>query len=302
MAESILLVDDEVDFLDLLSEFLTEQEYEVTTARGGPEALELLDKRRFDMLLSDINMPVMKGFELLQRASWEHPEVKRVLITAYDVHDYIGLAQNYDIGNIITKTSPFNFEETALLIRNILSEEVFGLYRYVGGEIKSRVIRHSNEMEPLIEEVLTSIPEGLGRRRFRNGIAEVVVNAVYYGAKQEQGDRKDEWQIDVALEPDEEVTVEWCHDEEKAGVSVTDQKGRLTKKDILYWLERNITRTEDGLSRGFFDKHGKGLFITRETNDRFIINVKPGRRTEVILLNYRQGMYDGHRPLWIQEL
>jgi hypothetical protein len=81
-----------------------------------------------------------------------------------------------------------------------------------------------------------------------------------------------------------------------------DQKGLLTKKDVLFWLERNTTKGADGLSVGLLDAHGKGLFITRESIDRFIVNVKRGRRTEIVMLNYSEGLYDGYRPLWIQEL
>jgi len=57
MNEKILLVDDEVDFLDVLSEFLRDEGYAASTARNAQEALELLQKETFRLLLSDINMP-----------------------------------------------------------------------------------------------------------------------------------------------------------------------------------------------------------------------------------------------------
>jgi hypothetical protein len=75
----------------------------------------------------------------------------------------------------------------------------------------------------------------------------------------------------------------------------------LTKEEVLYWLERNATKDEDGISIGLLDEHGKGLFISRETIDRFIVNIKRGHTTEIVMLNYKEGLYDGYRPLWIQE-
>jgi hypothetical protein len=53
---------------------------------------------------------------------------------------------------------------------------------------------------------------------------------------------------------------------------------------------------------GILDEHGKGLFITRESIDRFIVNIKRNKKTEIVMLNYNDGLYDGYRPLWIQEL
>jgi CheY-like chemotaxis protein len=298
---AILLVDDEEDFLDIVTEFLVEQGYDVTCAQNGDAALEALGRKPFDLLLSDINMPGMKGFELLKIAAERFPRVKRALITAYDVNDYIALARDHDVGNIITKTMPFNFAETGTLIRTIVTEDVFGLGRYVGGTVHAEEIRASPDIERVIDRVIEALPEPLWKRRFRHGLVEAIINAVYYGAKHEQGDRKEEWSHDLTLAPDEYVLVSWAFDDQKAGISVTDQKGRLTKRDVLYWLERNMTRDSRGLTLGFFDKHGKGLFISRQTNDRFIINTKRGERTEVIMINYKEGLYHGHRPLWIHE-
>jgi CheY-like chemotaxis protein len=301
MAVKILLVDDEVDFLDIFSEFLVEQGYAVTCAETGTAALDRLAQEPFDLVLSDINMPGMKGFELLQIVAERYPRVKRALITAYDVNDYISIAKEHDVGNIITKTTPFNFEENKVLIANIITENVFGLDKYIDGEVHIETIRNSSDMERAIDRVIEQLPEPIWKRRFRHGLVEAIVNAVYYGAKQEPPDRKEEWSHDVELASNEEVLVSWGYDDQKAAVAITDQKGRLTKKDALYWLERNMTRDSNGQTLGFFDKHGKGLFISRQTNDRFIINTRRGVCTEVILINYKEGLHHGHRPLWIHE-
>jgi CheY-like chemotaxis protein len=302
MNEKILLVDDEVDFLDVLSEFLRDEGYVASTAHNAQEALELLQKETFRLLLSDINMPGMKGFELIKKVKQLYPTLKSALITAYDVRDYIHMAKNFDIGNIITKTTPFNFEEVRLLVRNIITEDIFGLEHYVKSPIQSMKIKSSNEIEQVIQKIINIMPGSRHKRKFRQALNEIIINAVYYGAKQERGDQKELWPIDVKLAPDEEVLVSWGIDDEKVGVSVIDQKGLLAKKDVLFWLERNTTKGEDGLSVGLLDDHGKGLFITRESIDRFIVNIKPGTATEIVMLNYKEGLYDGYRPLWIQEL
>lgn len=301
MSKRVLLVDDEIDFLDIIGEFLTEEGYSIATAARAVDALDLLKSQPFDLVLSDINMPEMKGFELVREARRIQPKIKTALITAYDVRDYLFLAKNFDIGNIITKTTPFNFNELKVLISNIATGEVFGLERYINGDIHQISIKHSRDIEKVISAILEQIPD-LFRRKFRQALGEIIINAIYYGAKNERGDSKDQWNIDVELSPSEEILVCWGFDGQKAGVAIIDQKGKLTKRDVLYWLERNTTRDVNGVSRGLLDEHGKGLFITRETVDRFIINIERMQRTEVVMLNYKQGLFDGHRPLWIQEI
>jgi len=301
MNEKILLVDDEIDFLDVLSEFLMDEGYHVSCARDGNEALDKLSKEKFDLLLSDINMPGMKGFELIKESGRLYPATKTALITAYDVRDYLYMAKHYGIGNIITKTTPFNFEEVRLLVKNILTEDVFGLDRYMHGEIHSAKIRSTNEIEGIIQKIVADMPDTRHKRKFRQVLNEIIINAVYYGARQERGDRKELWPQVVELTPSEEILIQWGTDEEKTGVAVRDQKGILTKEEVLYWLERNTTKGDNGVSIGLLDEHGKGLFISRETIDRFIMNVKKGSKTEIVMLNYNEGLYDGYRPLWIHE-
>jgi CheY-like chemotaxis protein len=302
MKEKILLVDDEADFLDVLSEFLSDEGYCTSCAHNGEEALAALERESFHLLLSDINMPGMKGFELIKKSKDRYPALKSALITAYDVRDYINMAKHFDVGNIITKTTPFNFKEVRLLVRNIITEEIFGLNKYVNIDIHSQLITSSSQIDSVIQEVVKSMPTLKHQRKFRQALNEIIINAVYYGARQERGDRKDAWPVDVALPPDEAISVTWGADNEKVGVAVMDQKGLLKKKDVLYWLERNTTKGDNGLTVGLLDDHGKGLFIARESIDRFIVNIKPGKRTEVVMLNYKEGLYDGHRPLWIQEI
>ncbi|MBD3390948.1 MAG: response regulator [Chitinivibrionales bacterium] len=302
MAERILLVDDEVDFLDVVGEFLEDEGYEMTTAENGRQALAILERQTFDLLLSDINMPGMKGFELLREAAARYPAMRRALITAYDVRDYLYMAKNYDIGNIITKTTPFNFDEIRVLLRTILTGDIFGLGHYIKGTIHTKTIRQAGEIEDAVTTIAESMEEDEHKRKFRQALGEIVVNAFFYGARDERGDQKDKWEFGAELSPREAVIVSWGSDAEKTGASVTDQKGRLTKKEVLYWLERNTTKGSDGLSLGLLDEHGKGLYIARETIDRFIVNVEKGKRTEAVMINYKRGLYDGHRPLWIHEI
>ena len=303
MAYKILLVDDEIDILDMLGEFLHENGYEVDTAGNGVEALERLEKQQYNLLLSDINMPLMRGFKLLHIAGEKYPDMKSALMTAYNVNDYIRLARDENISNIIVKTSPFNFDEMLLTVNNLITEEVFGIEKYLddNAEIRRMEIKHSTDIDVIAEDAYEFLGKKPTAMKLNIAFREIVTNAVYYGARNEKGDQKELWDVDVQLKPDEYVTVCFGRDKEKYAISVEDRKGRLTKQHVLYWLDRNIEKAQDGKPVNIYDTHGRGLFISRETVDRFIINIKRQIRTEIIAVNFLEAKYKGYRPLTINE-
>jgi DNA-binding NtrC family response regulator len=77
----LLLVDDEARFVETLSKRLTARGFEVEGALGGPQALELLDARPFDVVLLDVWMPGMDGLEVLKAIRRLHPSVKVILVS-----------------------------------------------------------------------------------------------------------------------------------------------------------------------------------------------------------------------------
>jgi DNA-binding NtrC family response regulator len=78
---SILLVDDEIDSLGVLHSFLEESGFAVMVALSAENALGLLRTHTFDLLISDFDMPVMNGIELLQAASQADPDLVGIIMT-----------------------------------------------------------------------------------------------------------------------------------------------------------------------------------------------------------------------------
>ena len=66
MSKNILVVDDEPGSLKFISYFLRKDGYQVTEARDGAEALDLIENSRFDLVLSDVRMPGVDGVWLLR--------------------------------------------------------------------------------------------------------------------------------------------------------------------------------------------------------------------------------------------
>jgi len=77
----VLLVDDEVDFVDVLAERLGARDLEVYKANSGAEALALAEARTFDAIVLDMAMPGMNGIETLERLLEINPDLQVILLT-----------------------------------------------------------------------------------------------------------------------------------------------------------------------------------------------------------------------------
>ena len=85
-AASILVVDDDAAVREILVELLTDSGHRVREAGGGAEALRLLaDAPDVDLVISDVQMPEMSGFELADQLAARHDGIKVILISGYYV-------------------------------------------------------------------------------------------------------------------------------------------------------------------------------------------------------------------------
>ena len=80
---SILVVDDEVDTCRNLQDILTDLGYQVDTAHDGPSALELIEKKPYDVALLDLKMPGMDGLTLYREIKKRSAGTVAIIVTAY---------------------------------------------------------------------------------------------------------------------------------------------------------------------------------------------------------------------------
>jgi CheY-like chemotaxis protein len=306
--ETILVVDDEPEMREMISDYLTDGcNYRVLSAESGSAALEqVLPREKVDLIISDINMPGMKGFELLAKVRQSYPHIKRLLITAYNVEDYLELALNYDVGNIFAKTAPFNFLELSTNISNLLTNNIFGAEQYFKpAELlgsKSMSLCCSDQIPEVAHQTVAFLPEQAQRKKVELVIVELLTNALFYGARNESPEDKSLWDHEFRLDSKQAIELKALYDEQKYAIAITDQGGKLSKQDVLYWLNRQTSRDDSGMPVGILDTHGRGLFIARRYIDRFIINIDRRRKTEMIIINYFSSIYKGYKPLYINEL
>ena len=83
MSEKVLLVDDEKDYLEAMSERMRARDMVVTTASSAREAFEKMENETFDAIVLDFQMPEMDGMEALKKIKAKRPESQIILLTGY---------------------------------------------------------------------------------------------------------------------------------------------------------------------------------------------------------------------------
>ena len=107
--QSVLVVDDEENFLTLLDWFLTQQGYDVTTAVNVDDALDMVRGRRFDIALLDIKLGDGDGLNLLEQVITYLPHLKVIMMTAYPT--MASLKQAFSKGAMRYLTKPVDLQE-----------------------------------------------------------------------------------------------------------------------------------------------------------------------------------------------
>ena len=118
---NVLIVDDYVENVELLKELLTASGYDVTTAYDGDEALNKVKQQIPDLILLDIMMPKMDGYQVCEalRANDETKEIPIIFVTAKtEVKDWTHAIFNVGVNSYITK--PINPKKLLDKVKSVL--------------------------------------------------------------------------------------------------------------------------------------------------------------------------------------
>ena len=118
MAEMILIVDDEAGVRELLGDALRIAGFETSTASDGMSALTAIRNKKPDLLIIDINMPLMDGFELVERLRSTGDNTPALMLSARA--DRADVTRGLTLGADDYVTKPFGLEELLLRVKAIL--------------------------------------------------------------------------------------------------------------------------------------------------------------------------------------
>lgn len=114
----ILIIDDDPHFLRVLSRILSGEDFNVTSASGACEAIEILRKNSFDVIVCDLRMPECDGLNLLQVVRRGGNEVPVIILTAYGEVDTYLEAMNAGATEYLNK--PIKSDELLKVVRACL--------------------------------------------------------------------------------------------------------------------------------------------------------------------------------------
>ncbi len=117
MGLSLLVVDDEANFLILLDRILSREGYQVTAARNAEQAVGHLARENFDLAILDINMYPMNGIEVLAEIKERSPMTQVVMITGYPTKHTRDESKKLGAAGYLTK--PIDMSELKALLRQV---------------------------------------------------------------------------------------------------------------------------------------------------------------------------------------
>lgn len=188
-SKKILIVDDELSMREFMEILLTDENYCVDTASSGSEAMDMLNKSNYHMVITDIQMPDMNGIELLKKTKEVTPDTEVLMMTAYASTESAIEAMKNGAYDYITK--PFKIDEIKLIIEKafekirlereniLLKKELGGGYNF--GDIigvSSRMMEIYNlikRVAPTTSNTLISGESGTGK--------ELVAKALHTNSK-----------------------------------------------------------------------------------------------------------------------
>ncbi len=189
MSELMLIVDDEEIIRESLSFILTKEGYNVKEAANGKIALDLVKEHSFDLILTDLEMPEMKGIELLEHVTRLSPETMVVIITAYGSIDTAIAALRQGAVDYILK--PVEFDELILKVRRLFATRLLKVEnKLLRGELHreydfEKIVGQSPAMHKVFETVKrVAVTDGTVLIHGRSGTGkELVARAIHFNSK-----------------------------------------------------------------------------------------------------------------------
>jgi DNA-binding NtrC family response regulator len=113
---NVLIVDDNISLSKTMSFVLARKDYDVETAKSGPEAIEKVKQKPFDIIFMDIKMPLMDGVETFRRIKEIRPEAVVMMMTGYSVEGLVQQALQEGAYGIIYK--PVDIEKVVNVLKD----------------------------------------------------------------------------------------------------------------------------------------------------------------------------------------
>ena len=328
----ILLVEDVESIQLAIRDFLFSR-YDVQVASSAEQALMTLAMSPdLDLLITDIKLPEMNGLELGRLARKLRPNIPIILITSYDVNEFIDVIREHGFSQIITKHGRMSLKEIEITIEKMLSGDIFGVKKYfpelreteitlatfprtfANGVLYTTKIKSLHERGELTDRIAAHFKsqKRAPESTIKLVLDEITSNAMFRAPVTDGGEFKYQTKNshhdilhthqNIVLDEEDRFTLQFGILDDWIIMVCIDPHGRLTKKEILYRLHRHLTiDANTGLPAGLHDSHGRGIFLLREQLSSLVFNISRERKTEVICL-YNSTSAQAYKNISVYEI
>ena len=119
--DRILVVDDDPESRDILKRLLTLSDYEVETVESGRDAVELLKRAEFKLVLTDLVMPGMDGIKLLSHVKSHYPDISVIIVTGRASNESKNEALEKGAEGLILK--PYTRDQLMTIVNETLAKQ-----------------------------------------------------------------------------------------------------------------------------------------------------------------------------------
>ena len=172
----ILLLEDDFELLETLTDLLEEEGYRVTPVASGMEAVKIAAKRRFDLMIADIRMSGMSGLEAVEHTQKCQSEIATLFVSGYATPENVARAEALQAGAILTK--PFEGQVLLDRVAALLQKREQNKAQIIRREKQSRSLSWSLES---LAWAIDLPPQDIPARRFRDLAVQMALQLGYPG-------------------------------------------------------------------------------------------------------------------------
>jgi len=163
---TLLIIDDEEPILELLNDIFEQQQFDVTLENNPLKAVELLEKKRFDLVISDLMMPEISGLEVLAKVKETSPATGTIILTGHASVESASKAVEDGVDSYLQK--PVNPADIVKAAKNVLKSKQTCLNTTKGLKTisdLSSLLYQVNDMNLALDMILDTCTEYLSMRR-----------------------------------------------------------------------------------------------------------------------------------------
>ncbi len=269
--------------------------YQLIIAQDGVEAEKNIYENDIHLLITSMNLQNINGFALINKMKSKDHRIPYILLTALDITEIIGLAFEYNVGYVISKS--YKKKDFLDIISKLLNQvKFFQLENYFRNdplEIQNLMVHNFSDILTASSKISDYLIQNKLDDRWIQSVQlifdEMLVNAYYHGHgftfEKTIG-------IPVDLPEGMSVKIQYTIDLDKFGFTISDFNGKLTTARILKSLNEcisnheNMTKAlEEGLDPSpYLSDSGRGFQIALEGADEFYVNIIPDKLSQVVVL------------------